>query len=87
MDQQTLTGKPVLHALARELAGSERLRAFAQDPAGARVSEALLPLFLAAAWLELDRPLVCLVADDADARDIAEAVGWFLGDENVGLCT
>jgi transcription-repair coupling factor (superfamily II helicase) len=87
MDQQTVTGKPVLHALARELAGSERVRAFAQAPGNARVSEALLPLFLAAVWLELDRPLVCLVADDADARDVAEAVGWFLGDEIVGLFT
>jgi transcription-repair coupling factor (superfamily II helicase) len=87
MDQHTVTRKPVLYALARELAGSERLRAFVEAPADARVSEPLLPLFLAAVWLEGGRPLVCLVADDADARDAAEAVGWFLGDENVGLFT
>ena len=48
MKEQTVAGKPALYALARELAGSERLRAFVRDPADARVSEPLLPLFLAA---------------------------------------
>jgi transcription-repair coupling factor (superfamily II helicase) len=31
------------------------------------------------------RGLVCLLPDDADARDAAEAAGWFLGQEHVGL--
>ena len=87
MDQRTVTGKPVLHALARELAESERLRAFVAAPADARVSEPLLPLFLGAVWLERGGPLVCVVPDDGDARDVADAVGWFLGDEGVGLFT
>jgi transcription-repair coupling factor (superfamily II helicase) len=31
------------------------------------------------------RALVCLLPEDADARDTAEAAAWFLGDENVAL--
>jgi len=86
MDQPTEpTEYPVLHVLARELAASERLRAFAADPADARVSEPLLPLFLAALWLLREGPLVCVLPDDADARDAAEAAGWFLGEGRVGL--
>jgi len=76
---------PVLRTLADELAESPRLRAFVDDPARARVSEPLFPLFLAAIWLAREGPLVCLIADDADARDAAEAAGWFLGEEHVGL--
>jgi transcription-repair coupling factor (superfamily II helicase) len=76
---------PVLHALARELAESERLQAFVDAPGRARVSEPLLPIFLAAVRLARGGPLVCLVADDADARDVAEAAGWFLGEDAVGL--
>ena len=48
----------------------------------ARVSEPLLPLFLAALWHRAASgagPLVCLLPEDADARDAAEAAGWFLG--------
>ena len=89
MDQRTPTTKvsepPVLHALARELAESERLRAFVDRPGRARVSEPILALFLAAAWLAREGPLVVLLPDDADVRDAAEAAGWFLGEENVGL--
>ena len=77
--------QPVLHVLAQELAESERLRAFVERPASARVSEPLLPLVLAATWIAREGPLVCLFADDSTARDAAEAAGWFLGDENVGL--
>ena len=33
----------------------------------------------------LQRGLVVLLPEDADARDAAEAAGWFLGDENVAL--
>ena len=31
------------------------------------------------------RALVCLLPEDADARDAAEAAAWFLGDEHVGF--
>src|SRR5205823_6171627 len=34
---------------------------------------------------ELDRPIVLLAPEDADARDLAEAVAWFVGDERVAL--
>src|SRR6188474_3339147 len=71
--------QPTLNTLARELAESERLREFVAAPAAARVSEPLVPLFLAAVFLERGGPLVIVF------RDAAEAAGWFLGDENVGL--
>ena len=77
--------QPALNTLARELAESERLREFVAAPAAARVSEPLVPLFLAAVFLERGGPLVIVFPDDAEARDAAEAAGWFLGDENVGL--
>jgi transcription-repair coupling factor (superfamily II helicase) len=76
---------PALHVLARRFADSERLRAFVADPKAARVSEPLLPLFLAAVWIEREGSLVCVLPDDAEARDTAEAAGWFLGEGNVGL--
>jgi transcription-repair coupling factor (superfamily II helicase) len=76
---------PALHVLARRLAESERLRAFVAEPKRARVSEPIVPLFLAAVWLERGGPLVCVLPDDADARDAADAAGWFLGEEQVGL--
>ena len=61
-------------------------RGFAEAlPAAARVSEPALPLLLAALHEELDRPLVLLVPEDADARDAAEAAAWFLGEERVAL--
>src|SRR6266568_1882486 len=58
--------RPVLHVLARELADSERLAAFAD----------VLPD---------TRALVCLLPEDADARDAAEAAAWFLGEEHVAF--
>src|SRR6266542_409819 len=77
---------PILHPFVRELRESERLRAYAEAfPAAARVSEPALPLVLAALYEELGRPLVLLAPEDADARDAAEAAGWFLGDESVAL--
>jgi transcription-repair coupling factor (superfamily II helicase) len=76
---------PVLHVLARELAESERLRAFLETPGPARVSEPILPLFLAALLLARGGPLVCVLPDDAEARDAAEAAAWFLGEGRVGL--
>jgi transcription-repair coupling factor (superfamily II helicase) len=78
--------RPVLHAFVRELAAHERLRGFAEElPTRARVSEPALPLLLAAVHERLGRALVCLLAEDSDARDAAEAAGWFLGEEAVGL--
>src|SRR5919109_5311725 len=86
MDQLARTQEPVLAALARELAGTDRLREFTESPADARVSEPLLPLFLAALHLaRRNGPLVCVLPEDADARDAAEAAGWFLGEARVGL--
>ena len=74
--------RPVLYPLVRELAESERFRAFldALPDTRARVSEPALPLLLAAIYEELGGPLVILAPEDADARDTAEAAGWFLGD-------
>jgi len=79
--------RPVLHPLVRELADSERFRAFLDELPNtrARVSEPALPLLLAAIYEELGRSLVILTPEDADARDTAEAAGWFLGDERVAL--
>jgi transcription-repair coupling factor (superfamily II helicase) len=78
--------RPVLEGLSRELADSERLAAFADAlPAPARLSEPALPLLLAALHLRLGRSLVCLLPEDADARDAAEAAAWYLGDERVAF--
>src|SRR6266516_4427942 len=83
--------RPILHPFVRELRESERLRAFAEalrvlgPRPRARVSEPGLPLLLAALYDELGRPLVLLAPEDADARDAAEAAGWFLGEERVAL--
>src|SRR5438552_6515104 len=76
----------ILHPFVAELRESERLRAFAEAfPAPARVSEPALPLVLAALHEELDRPLVLLAPEDADARDLAEGVAWFAGEARVAL--
>src|SRR5206468_8157634 len=79
--------RPVLYAVLEEALAHERLLAFADDLAGgrARVSEPLLPLVLAAAHEHLGRPLVCVLPEDADARDAAEAAAWFVGEELVAL--
>ena len=78
--------RPVLHAFVRELLALERLQAFAAAlPARARVSEPVLPLLLATLHEQLERGLVCLLPEDADARDAAEAAGWFIGAERVAL--
>ena len=85
MDQVARIRDPALAVLARALADGERLQRFAAEPAPARVSEPLLPLFLAAVHFVRGGPVICLLPDDADARDVAEAAGWFLGEEQVGL--
>src|SRR5258707_12717333 len=78
--------RPVLHAFVRELADLERLEEFAEAlPTRARVSESALPVVLAALFERLERPLVCLLPEDEDARDAAEAAAWFLGEEQVGF--
>src|SRR5438270_1411338 len=78
--------RPILHAFVRELVEHERLAAFVEAlPARARVSEPALPLLVAALHERLARPLAVLVPEDADARDLAEAAAWFLGDERVAL--
>jgi transcription-repair coupling factor (superfamily II helicase) len=77
--------RPVLHAFVQELVDDEHLVAFADAlPARARVSESALPVVVASLYERLERPLVCLVPEDVDARDVADAAGWFLGDELVG---
>ena len=77
--------RPVLHAFVSELVDHDKLVAFANDlPQRARVSEAALPVVLASLHERLERPLVCLVPEDVDARDAADAVAWFLGDDVVG---
>jgi transcription-repair coupling factor (superfamily II helicase) len=87
MDQPiaATSAAPVLRPLALELAETPRLRAYVEAPANARVSEPILPLFLAALHLARPGPLVVLFPDDGDARDAAEAAGWFLGEDAVGL--
>jgi transcription-repair coupling factor (superfamily II helicase) len=78
--------RPVLHAFVREVAEHERLGELAASlPTRARVSEASLPIVLASLHEKLERPLVCLLPEDADARDAAEAAAWFLGEEAVGF--
>src|SRR3954452_21028890 len=78
--------RPVLHAFVRELVELERLGEFAEAlPTRARVSEGALPVVLASLFEKLDRPLICLLPEDADARDAAEAVAWFIGEEQVGF--
>src|SRR6185436_2563784 len=77
---------PILHSLVDRLRSEERLAAFAAAlPTRARVSEPALPLLLAALHEELDRPLVVLLPEDADARDAAEGASWFLGEERVAM--
>ncbi len=77
--------RPVLHAFVRELVDSERLVELAGAlPTRARVSEPALPVVLATLYERLERPLVCVVPEDVDARDVADAVSWFLGEELVG---
>lgn len=78
--------RPVLFALVRELLEHERLAELAESlPTRARVSEPALPLVVSALHERLGRALTILVPEDADARDLAEAVAWYLGPECVAL--
>jgi transcription-repair coupling factor (superfamily II helicase) len=87
MDQATRTShRTPLAAFVDELRRHDRFQSFARAlPAAARVSEPVFPLLLAALHEELGRGLLVLLPEDADARDAAEAAGWFLGGENVAL--
>jgi transcription-repair coupling factor (superfamily II helicase) len=77
---------PVLFALVRQLLQTEKLQEFADAlPTRARVSEPALPLLVSALHEQLGRARTILVPEDADARDLAEAVGWYLGPERVAL--
>jgi transcription-repair coupling factor (superfamily II helicase) len=75
-----------LSGLVETLAGTERFRTFADAfPANARVSEPALPLLLATLQHDLDRALVCLIAEDEEARDLAEGIGWYVDPASVAL--
>ena len=75
-----------LHPLVGVLAERERFQAFVQAmPARARLSEPALPLFLAALYERRAGPLLVLLPEDADARDAAEGVAWFIDPDRVAL--
>src|SRR5919206_4199829 len=78
--------RPVLHAFVQQLVEHERLVELADSlPTRVRVSEPALPLLLASLHERLERGLVVLLPEDADARDAAEGASWFLGGDTVGL--
>ena len=80
MDRTPLT--PFVDALLAH----DRFEAFVKAlPGRARVSEAALPLLLAALHTRLERGLLVLLPEDADARDAADAAGWYLGPGRVAL--
>src|SRR5580704_13918491 len=78
--------RPSLSPLLDRLRADERLPALARAlPTRVRVAEPVLALVLAALHAELGRGLSVLVPEDADARDLAEAIAWFAGEDQVGL--
>ena len=79
--------QPPLLALADVLADTGELDELARrlPSVRARVSEPALPLVLAALHRRLGRSLICLLPDDEDARDAAEAASWFLGGDPVAF--
>ena len=79
--------QPPLRALADVLAESDQLRALAAElpTTSARVSEPALPILLAAVHGLLGSSVVCLLPDDEDARDAAEAASWFVGGDSVAF--
>ncbi len=75
-----------LRLLVAELVASGPFQAYVQDlPAHARVSEPALPLVVAALYDQLDRRVVVLLPEDEHARDAADAVGWYIDPERIGL--
>ena len=82
----TTVAPTLLSGLVERLRGEARFQDFAAAfPDRARVSESILPFMLAGLHAELGRGLVVLLPEDADARDAAEAAGWFLGEDAVAL--
>ena len=80
------TRRAPLAAFVDELRRHDRFLAFAAaHPASARVSEPVLPLLLAALHEELQRSLLVVLPDDADARDAAEGASWFTDPGAVAL--
>jgi transcription-repair coupling factor (superfamily II helicase) len=78
--------RPALHVFVDELARDRRLAGLAESlPARARVSEPALPLVMSALQDRLGRALTVLVADDEEARNLADAASWFLGSESVAF--
>src|ERR1700760_554440 len=78
--------RPVLYSLVERLRAEERLSELAAAlPTRVRVSEPVLPLVLASLHEEVDRGLIVLLPEDADARDAAEAAAWFVGEARVAL--
>jgi transcription-repair coupling factor (superfamily II helicase) len=75
-----------LRPLVAELAASERFAAYLEAlPASARVSEPALPLVLATLYDGIGRPVVVLLPEDEQARDAADAVGWYVDPARIGL--
>jgi transcription-repair coupling factor (superfamily II helicase) len=87
MDQAMRTSHVTpLAAFVDELRRHDRFQSFVRAlPTSARVSEPVLPLLLVALHEELDRGLLVVLPEDADARDAADAAGWFVGGGNVAL--
>ncbi len=78
--------KGALNGFVAELRRHERFRAFVDAlPARARVSEPVLPFVLATLHAELGRALLVLLPEDADARDAADAAGWFADPDLIAL--
>ncbi|MFN0153989.1 MAG: transcription-repair coupling factor [Gaiella sp.] len=76
----------MLEGILDHFVRSERYAAFEQAlPARARVSEPLLPLILAGLARERRGSLLVVFPEDADARDAAEGVSWFLGPDAVAM--
>src|SRR5262249_37896445 len=84
--QLTTVAPTMLAGVVERLRGEQRLQDYAAAfPERARVSESILPLVLAALYADVAGGLVVLLAEDTDARDAAEAAGWFLGEDAVAL--
>ena len=79
--------RPVLYSLVERLRAEERLTAVRRCAADARprVGADAAARARRAALRRLDRGLIVVLPEDADARDAAEAAAWFVGDERVAL--
>ena len=79
--------RPLLYPLVERLRADERLPAFAAGAAGA--AHASRSRGCRCSWRRCTRSsgaaLCVLLPEDADARDAAEAAGWFVGEDHVAL--